>query len=175
MPTETEKIRDQVIVFLLFLTSEKSLKVCHKFVSPEKLAFELARIWFDEIYVPGIRYLEGGLKGDYSEEAVDEFEDSFTDDELDALERFHLFFELRLQMIPDSSIKTGIWPQNESWRNIIKDAGHLLQALEPDAESKRTRLAGIVKERLTGKSNLLDEKNLTDLFIRGEIGRKIKD
>ena len=64
MSTAEERIREQAIVFLLFLTSKESLKACHKFITPEKLALKLARMWFDQIYVPGVRYLDGGLRGE---------------------------------------------------------------------------------------------------------------
>jgi len=63
--------------------------MCHEFITPEKLSSKLARLWFDEIYVPGIRYLDGGLKGDYSEKEGGKCQDSFTEDELKAEERFH--------------------------------------------------------------------------------------
>ena len=82
MATETEKAREHVVVFLLFFTSEESLKACHRFIAPEKLSFKLARVWFDEVYLPGIRYLDGGLKGDISERAVARFAEGFTEEHL---------------------------------------------------------------------------------------------
>ena len=38
---EIEKTREHVIVFLLFLTSEESLKVCHKFIAPGKVGLRI--------------------------------------------------------------------------------------------------------------------------------------
>ncbi len=148
---EIEKTREHVIVFLLFLTSEESLKVCHKFIAPGKLAFELARIWFDEIYLPGIRYLDGGLKGDYSEKAVAKFAEGFTQDEFKALERFHHFFELRLEMVPASARETGDWPQNDTWSNMVKDARNLLNLFSLDADALGCGIYEMFRE-LLGKS-----------------------
>ena len=151
MATETEKTREHVIIFLLFLTSEESLKVCHKFIAPGKLAFELARIWFDDIYLPGIRYLDGGLKGDYSENAVAKFAEGFTQDEFKALERFHHFFELRLEMVPTSARETGDWPQNDTWSNMVKDARNLLNLFSLDAHALGCGIYEMFRE-LLGKS-----------------------
>ena len=151
MATETEKTREHVIIFLLFLTSEESLKVCHKFIAPGKLAFELARIWFDDIYLPGIRYLDGGLKGDYSEKAVAKFAEGFTQDEFKALERFHHFFELRLEMVPASARETGDWPQNDTWSNMVKDARNLLNLFSLDADALGCGIYEMFRE-LLGKS-----------------------
>ena len=151
MATEKEKTREHVIVFLLFLTSEESLKTCHKFIAPGKLAFQLARIWFDDIYLPGIRYLDGGFKGDYSEKAVAKFTEGFTQDEFNALERFHHFFELRLEMIPIPTRESGVWPQNDSWSNMIKGARNLLELFALDADALRCRICEIFRETL-GKS-----------------------
>ncbi len=148
MAMETVKTREHVIVFLLFLTSEESLKACHKFIAPEKLAFELARIWFDDIYLPGRRYLDGGLKGDHSEKAIAKFAEDFTQDEFKALERFHHFFELRLGMVPVSKRETGDWPQNDTWSNMVKDAGNLLDLFALDADALRCGIVEIFREFL---------------------------
>ena len=162
MSADEEKIRKHVIVFLLFLTSEESLKVCHKFITPEKLSLKLARMWFDEIYVPGIRYLDGGLKGEYSDEEVGNFQDSFTEDEFKALERFHHFFQLRLEMIPASCRKSGVWPQNDSWSNVVKDARNLINLFALDADALRSEIFEIFMQTL-GKS--LYSPDLREIFI----------
>ena len=175
MSTDEKKVRERVIVFLLFLTSEESLKACHRFITPEKLSLRLARMWFDEIYMPGTRYLNGGLKGDYSEEEVEKFHDNFSDGELKALERFHRFFELRLEMIPASSRRTspevipasfgknGIWPQNNSWSNVLRDARNLLSLFALDADALRSETFEMFMQAL-GKS--LDFPDLREVFIR---------
>lgn len=164
MAAETEKAREHVIVFLLFLTSEDSLKACHKFISPERLAFRLARIWFDDIYLPGVRYLNGGLKGDYSEKAEAKFRDCFTQEEFKALERFHNFFELRLEMVPASTTETDVWPQNDSWSNMVKDARNLLNLFGVDADARRCEITEMLRETL-GKS--LDIPDLKFVYSEG--------
>ena len=131
--------------------------MCHEFITPEKLSSKLARLWFDEIYVPGIRYLDGGLKGDYSEKEVGKFQDSFTEDEFKAVERFHHFFELRVEMIPASSRKSGVWPQSDSWSNVVKDAGNLLNLFALDADTLRSEIFEVFMQTL-GKS--LDSPDL---------------
>lgn len=163
MATDKEKARKHLIVFLLFLTSEESLERCRKLIAPGKLAFELARIWFDDIYLPGIRYLDGGLKGDYSETAVAEFTEAFTRDEFKALERFHHFFELRLEMIPAATRKTGDWPQNDTWSNIVKDASNLLNLFALDADGLRCEVTEMFRGFL-GRS--LDGPDLRVTFAQ---------
>ena len=111
----------------------------------------MARIWFDEIYLPGIRYLDGGLKGDYSEKAVAKFAEGFTQDEFKALERFHHFFELRLEMVPASARETGDWPQNDTWSNMVKDARNLLNLFSLDADALGCGIYEMFRE-LLGKS-----------------------
>jgi hypothetical protein len=55
----SSKARERVIVFLAFLTSEACRDACRRYVENEQLAAALSRLWFDEIYVPGERYLHG--------------------------------------------------------------------------------------------------------------------
>ena len=163
MSTAEERIREQAIVFLLFLTSKESLKACHKFITPEKLALKLARMWFDEIYVPGVRYLDGGLRGEYFEEEVERFQHSFTEDELEALRRFHRFFELRLAMIPASSRESEEWPQNDSWSNVVKDARNLLNLFSIDGDSLRSEVFEMFMQTLRTS---LDRPDLREVFAR---------
>ena len=70
---QCKKVRDQVVLFLLFITSDDCLKAYENTIPQERLAFELSRIWFDEIYVPGMTYLVNGLKGDFSEKKSKQF------------------------------------------------------------------------------------------------------
>tara|TARA_B100000809_G_scaffold31340_1_gene27238 strand:+ start:1169 stop:1690 length:522 start_codon:yes stop_codon:yes gene_type:complete len=151
MATETEKAREHVVVFLLFLTSEESLKACHRFIVPEKLSFKLARVWFDEVYLPGIRYLDGGLKGDISEREVARFAEGFTEEEFKALERFHSFFELRLEMVHAAAREAGVWPQNDSWSNMVRAARNLLDLFLADADALRSGMSEMFRQTL-GKS-----------------------
>ncbi len=145
-----EETRERVIAFLLFLTSRNCFEMLGKFVAPEKLGYELCRIWFDEIYAPGTRYLET-LKGDYCAEETRRFEACFEVEELVELERFHRFFELRLEMLSRLQPEAGAFPQNQSWQNLIKHAAYLVEELEPGAAQRRQQLeknvALIIKER----------------------------
>src|SRR5690606_29645357 len=90
-PTE---IRRRVTAFLALLSSAPAHERLTTKMEPEQLAFELLRIWFDDVYLPSARYVDG-LKGDYSATAADVFRSAFSDEECADLERFHRFVELR--------------------------------------------------------------------------------
>ena len=140
--------RERVVVFLAFLTSERCQQACRRHAMPEELAAALSRLWFDEIYVPGERYLDG-LKGDRSDEDFDRFRACFSDDERAALERFHGFFELRLDFVSNSARGRAFFPDNDSWRSLLHHAAYLLDDLDPDPDRIRTLLAGFVEEVLS--------------------------
>ena len=153
LTTDQKAVRDRVIDFLLLFTSEKCRKALSVSMPPQRVAYELARIWFEEIYVPSIRYLDS-LKGDYSENDVAAFEESFDVEELVTMERFHRFFELRFDMLAERVKSSGEFPQTESWQNIIKDAGYLLEDLIPKAADREARLEKILKEKLQRYSRI---------------------
>lgn len=132
--------RDRVVTFLSLLASEAATKALGDVIDPERLAFELCRIWFDDIYVAGNRYFEG-LKGDYSQVAADRFCRNFQPDELAAIERFSRFLELRLDMLPRKAFDEQRIPNNDAWRSLVRDAGYLLEDLEPRAVVRRRRLS----------------------------------
>ena len=131
--------RERVTSFLALLSSDRSREFLARFIDPQHLAFELCRVWFDELYVPGIAYFHG-LKGDYSEVAARAFRDAFENDELSALERFHRFFELRVDMLRNQAREAGRFPNTDLWRNLVKDAGYLLEDLDPKPAELRRRL-----------------------------------
>ena len=145
--TANRDFRDRVVVFLAFMTSQRCRAACRRHAMSEKMAAALARLWFDEIYVPGERYLDG-LKGDRSEEDIERFQACFTYDELAALERFHGFFELRLDFVSNSARGRAFFPDNDSWRSLIQHAAYLLDELDPDPDRIRNVLAGFVEEVL---------------------------
>jgi hypothetical protein len=93
-------------------------------------------LWFDEIYVPGTRYMDG-LKGDRDEDEVSAFSDLFTAEELTSLERFHAFLDLRLDMVSERVLENHSFPAGDMWENIVRDARYLVEDLEPDAERRR--------------------------------------
>ena len=143
--------RERVTVFLAFLTSEACRDACRRYIENEQLAAALSRVWFDEIYVPGERYLHG-VKGDRSEEAVQQFWNCFTPDEHATLERFHGCFELRLELATNRAGGRAHFPDNDSWRSLLRDAAALLSDLDPDPERLRHLLAGFIKD-LIGKQD----------------------
>jgi len=162
-----KEIREQVVLFLLFVTSEDCFKAYENSISQERLAFELSRIWFDEIYIPGMIYLIDGLKGNYSEKNAGEFEKCFTEKEFKSLERFHRFFELRMEMLSNDIKKKGIIPQNASWQHLKKHASYLAAELEPNADEKKNQLRSLVKGGLLKDGRLLESGNLSGIFSKG--------
>jgi hypothetical protein len=134
--TGTPSLRDRVVLFLLFLTSDACRDTLAKVIPEDRVIFELCRVWFDEIYVPGPRYLDG-IKGDVTSERIAEFAAHFSEDEFAALERFHAFFELRLDMLPERVVRERSFPTSDLWMNIVRDARYIVEDLEPDAERRR--------------------------------------
>lgn len=136
--------RKRVTLVLAFLSSEECRRACHQILAPERLAYEWCRLWFDEVYVPSRRYLRG-LKGDRSEEAAAEFRAEFTDEEQEALERFHRFLELRVEMLSDENHRNESFPQSDAWDSIVRHAGYVLEDLDAiDPEAVRDELAPLV-------------------------------
>ena len=133
-----EASRRRVVLFLALLTSD-----AWRAAAPERTAFALCRLWFDEVYTPGLRYLDG-LKGDRSEAAVRHFEAAFTEAEREALARFHRFLELRVDMLPERDRHRGVFPENDAWRSLLRDAAYLLDVLTPDADGLRRTVAALV-------------------------------
>lgn len=150
---QAQNIRERVIDFLLFLSSEEHWRASCLLMPAERLAFELSRLWFNEIYAPGRRYLES-LKGDFSPKKAQEFRECFSDEEMESLERFHRFFELRIDMLPETARQQGIFPESDAWRNIMRHAAYLAEELEPEAEKRRNRLAKYLRKALMHQTPL---------------------
>lgn len=147
--------RTRVTLVLAFLSSEECRRACHQILPPERLAYEWCRLWFDEVYVPSRRYLDG-LKGDWSEEAAAQFRDCFVEEEQEALERFHRFLELRVEMLSDEDHERKSFPQNDAWDSVVRHAGYVLEDLEGvDPESVCDELATLVRT-LTRESEEAD-------------------
>ncbi len=111
--------------------------------SRERIAYELCRLWFAEIYPPGLRYIDG-LKGDRDAEAVALFADAFEAEELDYFERFNRFIELRLDMMPRSTL-TRKEVDPERWRAIARDARNTLDLVEPAFVFERSRIGAVLR------------------------------
>lgn len=164
--------RDRVTVILAFLSSDACREACHEVVSPDRLAYEWCRLWFDEIYVPSLRYLDG-LKGDRSEQAVEQFEACFASEEVEALERFHRFLELRVDRLSDEAHERERFPQTDAWDSVVRHAGYVLEDLEGvEPEEIRRQLTTVVRiliERSESTSEAAGTpllEALTDTFRR---------
>lgn len=131
--------RQRVATLLGLLASEEAQTLLARQTPRERLAYELARYWFDVVYTPSGRYVDG-LKGDFSMEAAESFNDAFDPVELAAMERFHRFFELRIGMLAPGQLDAKRIPIDETWRTVMKDAGYLLEDLHVDPTELRRRL-----------------------------------
>ena len=158
--------RERVILFLAFLTSKQCLDLCMHEARPEELAAELSRIWFDDIYMRGDSYLDG-LKGDLSAEEIARFESCFSEGELETLERFHGFFELRIGFLANRQRGLARFPDNDSWRSLVRHADHVLSELAADPDHLRTMLAAVAARKGSGLRRLaeamLDSRERPDL------------
>ncbi len=140
--------RDRVTVLLAFLTSPECQAACRQYARPEELAAAISRLWFDEVYVPAEKYLDE-FKGHPCDLDLARFDACFTEGELAALARFHGFWELRLGFVTNSAGGRAFFPENDSWRGLIKHAEYVLAELEPDAKRIQDALAAYVTRALT--------------------------
>ena len=138
-PTLLPDPRRRITTLLGLLASEEAQETLAKRLERPRLAYELACAWFDDAYVPSERYMDG-LKGDLASEAAETFRDAFDPVEIAAMERFHRFFELRIDMMPPDLLASRRIPIDDRWRSLMKDAGYLLEDLG-SAEDFRRRLA----------------------------------
>ena len=138
-PTLLPDPRRRITTLLGLLTSEEAQETLAKRLERPRLAYELACAWFDDAYVPSERYMDG-LKGDLASEAAETFRDAFDPVEIAAMERFHRFFELRIDMMPPDLLASRRIPIDDRWRSLMKDAGYLLEDLG-GTEDFRRRLA----------------------------------
>ena len=123
--------RQAVLLYLNLLANPASSDRFRKAENPEHAAILLCRLWIEDIYVPGIRNLDG-LKSDRSPVSVEAFESSFSSRELELLYQFHRFMELRLEMLPKRVPRERSFPDGDFWQNIFRHAGNLLEEIDPD-------------------------------------------
>ena len=154
----TSSLRERTALALALLTSEACREAFHSHLSPGKFAYAWCQLWFDEIYTPSTRYLDG-IKGDRREEPVARYEAAFTDDERAALERFHRFLELRVDRLSDEDRQRAAFPQTDAWAAVVRHAAYLLEELaaDPSALQKRLRKAvrALRQEYADGSSDAL--------------------
>lgn len=92
----------------------------------EQLPEALCRVWFDEVFVPSERYFDCP-KGDLDQSAVRSYWEEFSEEEQEALVRFHGCLELRLDLIAKSGRKLA---DSEPWHSICRDAANALFFLQ---------------------------------------------
>ncbi len=131
--------RRRMTTLLGLLASEDAQETLAERFERPQLAYELACAWFDDVYVPSERYMDG-LKGDLSSEAAETFRDAFDPVEIAAMERFHRFFELRIDMLSPALLASRRIPIDDRWQSLMKDAGYLLEDLG-GAKDLQRRLA----------------------------------
>ncbi len=142
--------RERVVVFLGFLTSEECRKACCEHAQPEALAAALTQLWFEEIYIPGETTVDG-IKPVPDPEDCARFNACFAAEELTMLERFHGFFELRLNFLINQVHGRAFFPDNDSWQGVLQHARYLLAELDPDPEWLHTMLETMIHKLQRGK------------------------
>lgn len=159
--------RERVTLFLAVIASEPCRDACHELLPPDHFSFLWCRLWFNEIYLPGPRYLDG-LKGDRSEEAVARFWTSFTSVEKEALERFHRFLELRIEMLPGNLVEDESFPQTDAWDHVVRHAGYALEELESDPASLKEKVGWVARllTKRSDRSHSASEPNLLSSLSR---------
>ena len=123
--------RERVLVYLNLLSEPASSDRFKQSTDREAAAIELCRLWIEDIYIPGLRNLDG-LKSDRSEAAVVGFNAQFTARERELLFQFHRFLELRLEMLPKRLAAERAFPDGGFWQNIFRHARNLLDEIDPE-------------------------------------------
>ena len=130
-PDATTTHRERVLIYLKFLADPASDILFRNTADPQQLAIDLCGLWIENIFLPGPRNLDG-LKGCTSEREIASFKEAFTKTEFAALERFHVFLELRLEMLPKRRRVETRFPDGEFWQNIFRHAANVLVEIDPD-------------------------------------------
>ncbi len=131
--------RQRVLNALALFHRYDQICVCRPELPSKRVAFELCRLWLDHVFTPGLRYMDG-FKGDRDAEAAQDFIDAFSDEEYSWLERFNRFLELRLDRLRPDERESGEFPDNDTWKGIVRDAGNLLDLIEGDPRTRSARL-----------------------------------
>jgi len=141
---EESTIRSRLLDTLVLIHRSEQLVSIRPDIPPENIAFELCRLWFDHIFTPSQRYIDG-WKGDADPDAEAEFIASFSEDEYEWLERFHRFMELRIDRLSEKQKGEGVFPINDTWKGISRDAGNLLDLLDPGGRRKTSQLENVMR------------------------------
>jgi hypothetical protein len=124
IPLEKTRVLDALSLF----ASSDQMASIRPDLQPGRYGYLLCEMWFDAVYVPGTRYMDG-LKGDRDPAAADAFLALFDEDEERWLERFNRFLELRVDRLSKSDREAGVFPPGERWSSIQRDAGYLIELL----------------------------------------------
>ena len=111
----------------------------------ERLAYDLLEFWLNHVYTPGMRYMDG-IKGDRSEAGVSVFVAAFSEEELEWLERFNRFLELRIDRLRSDDVRSKTFPIKDTWHGIVRDAGNLIALMEPGLYDGKRRLEQVRKK-----------------------------
>jgi len=101
----------------------------------ERVAFDLIRFWFDQVWAPGVRYMDG-FKGDRDPALEEAFRDAFSEEEYLWLERFNRFLELRVDRLSDRERTEERFPAGDTWLAIVRDARNLIELLDPSGQER---------------------------------------
>lgn len=123
-----DPVRERVLDALSLIAASDRIAAVRPDLPPGRIPYLLCQMWFDAVYVPGTRYMDG-LKGDRIESEARRFLGGFDEDEERWLERFNRFLELRVDRLTPSNRADRIFPDGERWGNVVRDAGHLIDLL----------------------------------------------
>jgi hypothetical protein len=150
MPDAEYPVRDRVLDALTLIHLAPDFIAARPEVPGEIIAYAVCQYWFDHVFEPGIRYIQG-LKGDRDSEAAARFEAAFDEEEWVHVERFHRFLELRIDRLGDDAHLRRAYPLDDSWNGIVRDAGNTVELLGADLTERTARLRRIVGRLADGR------------------------
>lgn len=110
--------RKQIVELLQLLALEEQQLAYERDVSQVDITAELVCMWFDDQYSPG----QG-------------FDNSFSPDELVALDEFHRFFDERVAHLPASQGTVRTWLVSSVWRDVMEQARRTLERLTASSKA----------------------------------------
>ncbi|MBO6573902.1 MAG: hypothetical protein JJ896_00675 [Rhodothermales bacterium] len=133
---QPDPVRARVLDALSLIASGDRLAAVNPELPPGRAAWLLCETWFDIVYQPGTRYMDG-LKGDHDPESAEAFLAHFGEDERRWLERFNRFLELRVDRLTAGQRENRVFPPGERWTNVMRDAGHMVDLLGGNPRESR--------------------------------------
>ena len=112
MNCEAANLRNELVHLLKLLSSgDKQLEYARN-VAGAAVPKELLCMWFDDFYLP----------------KSEPFRQSFTDQELAALESFNVYFEEQSARLPQQTTIQS-WLETDAWQGIMRKAAETLTRL----------------------------------------------